>query len=397
MSRKKRIIITLLAIIGLALSVELCIVYYNANFAIDATPSICAISDKIDCDGVAKTSHSQFFGVPLSLWGVLLYLFFLFMTYIDKLQNIKGFGLLKVFKNPTSYIFCIGIFSFAISMVLGSISVFKIDSICIFCFMTYFINLLIAISSKNKGISIVDEIKISLSDFFSALKVPRNVFWFVLICLLILSCLVYTSVSNILAPQIAKKNELEQYFKLYDSQVDKNIVGPKDANVVINEYMDFNCGGCFFSQLYLHRIVNEFENVKVIQHVIPLEKECNHNMKFEGHKTSCLKAKYALAAAKQNKYWQMADVLFSEAPESEKEIIEEARLLELDIKKLKEDAHSEQIKKEIQDTIKFADSQDITGTPTFVIGVNKILGINSYGDFKKYIIEQGGKEKINHD
>ena len=397
MSRKKRIIITLLAIIGLALSVELCIVYYNANFAIDATPSICAISDKIDCDGVAKTSHSQFFGVPLSLWGVLLYLFFLFMTYIDKLQNIKGFGLLKVFKNPTSYIFFIGIFSFAISMVLGSISVFKIDSICIFCFMTYFINLLIAISSKNKGISIVDEIKISLSDFFSALKVPRNVFWFVLICLLILSCLVYTSVSNILTPQIAKKNELEQYFKLYDSQVDKNIVGPKDANVVINEYMDFNCGGCFFSQLYLHRIVNEFENVKVIQHVIPLEKECNHNMKFEGHKTSCLKAKYALAAAKQNKYWQMADVLFSEAPESEKEIIEEARLLELDIKKLKEDAHSEQIKKEIQDTIKFADSQDITGTPTFVIGVNKILGINSYGDFKKYIIEQGGKEKINHD
>ena len=397
MSRKKRIIITLLAIIGLALSVELCIVYYNANFAIDATPSICAISDKIDCDGVAKTSHSQFFGVPLSLWGVLLYLFFLFMTYIDKLQNIKGFGLLKVFKNPTSYIFFIGIFSFAISMVLGSISVFKIDSICIFCFMTYFINLLIAISSKNKGISIVDEIKISLSDFFSSLKVPRNVFWFVLICLLILSCLVYTSVSNILTPQIAKKNELEQYFKLYDSQVDKNIVGPKDANVVINEYMDFNCGGCFFSQLYLHRIVNEFENVKVIQHVIPLEKECNHNMKFEGHKTSCLKAKYALAAAKQNKYWQMADVLFSEAPESEKEIIEEARLLELDIKKLKEDAHSEQIKKEIQDTIKFADSQDITGTPTFVIGVNKILGINSYGDFKKYIIEQGGKEKINHD
>ena len=174
-------------------------------------------------------------------------------------------------------------------------------------------------------------------------------------------------------------------------------MGPKDANVVINEYMDFNCGGCFFSQLYLHRIVSEFENVKVVQRIIPLEKECNHNMKFDGHKTSCIKAKYALAAAKQNKYWQMADVLFNEAPESEKEIIEEARLLDLDIKKLKEDANSEQVKNEIQEMIKYADSQAITGTPTFVIGVNKKIGIDSYGEFKKYIIEQGGKEKLNHD
>ncbi len=397
MTKTKRIIITILAIIGLALSIELCIVYYNANFAIDATPSICAISDKMDCDSVAKTSYSQFFGVPLALWGVLLYLFFLFMTYVDKLQNIKGFGILKVFKNPSSYIFCIALVSFIISMILGCISVFKIDSICVFCFMTYFVDLLITISAKTKGVSISNEIKTSFSDFISALKDGKNVFWFVLILLLFISILVYTSVSNILTPQIAKMKQFEQYFKLYDSEVEKNIMGPKDADIVINEYMDFNCGGCFFSQLYLHRLVSEFENVKVIQRIIPLEKECNHNMRFDGHKGSCLKAKYALAAAKQNMYWQMADVLFNEAPDSEKEIIEEARLLDLDIKKLKEDANSEQVKNEIQEMIKYADSQDITGTPTFVIGVNKKIGINSYGEFKKYIIEQGGKEKVNHD
>ena len=397
MTKTKRILLTILTLIGLALSIELCIVYYNANFAIDAAPSICAISDKMDCDSVAKTSYSQFFGVPLSLWGVILYLFFLLMTYIDKVQNIKGLGILKVFKNPTSYIFCIGLFSFLISMILGSISVFKIDSICVFCFMTYFVNLLIAIASKNKGISIPDEIKISFTDFISALKDGRNVFWFVLFLLLFVSVLVYTSLSNIFTPQIAKIKQFEQYFKQYDSDVEKNIMGPKEANIVINEYIDFNCGGCFFSQLYLHRLVSEFENVKVVQYIIPLEKECNHNMRFEGHKGSCLKARYALAAANQNKYWQMADVLFSEAPESEKEIIEEARLLDLDIKRLKEDANSQQVKNEIQEMIRYADSQNITGTPTFVIGVNKKIGIDSYGEFKKYIIEQGGKEKINHD
>ena len=187
MNRTKRIIISILALIGLALSIELCIVYYNANFAIDAAPSICAISDKMDCDSVAKTSYSQFFGIPLPLWGVFLYLFFLFMTYVDKLQNKKGFGILKVFKNPTSYIFCIALISFIISMILGCISVFKIDSICVFCFMTYFIDLLITISAKTKDKTVLNEIKTSFNDFVFALKDGRNIFWLLLVLLLFVS------------------------------------------------------------------------------------------------------------------------------------------------------------------------------------------------------------------
>ena len=75
MKTGKRITITLLSLLGLALAIELCIVYYNANFAIDAQPSICAINESMDCDSVAKTAYSQFLGVPLSLWGVCLYLF----------------------------------------------------------------------------------------------------------------------------------------------------------------------------------------------------------------------------------------------------------------------------------------------------------------------------------
>ena len=92
MNKAKRITLTLLSLIGLALSIELCVVYFNANFITDAVPSVCAINEAVDCDSVAKTQYSQFLGVPLSLWGILLYLFFLFMTYVDKLQNIKFFS-----------------------------------------------------------------------------------------------------------------------------------------------------------------------------------------------------------------------------------------------------------------------------------------------------------------
>ena len=393
MTKSKRIIITALALIGLALAIELCVVYYNANFAIDAKPSICAINDMMDCDGVARTSYSQFFGVPLSLWGVILYLFFLFMTFVDKLQNLKFLGFLKVFKNPTSYIFTIGLFSFIVSMILGGISVFKINAVCVFCFMTYFVNLLIALNAKTKGITVLDEVKICISDFFEALKNVKYAICFYLLCAIVAGVLYYTTVSNILSPQIALQNSLKQQSREYKDLEDGNTLGAKDADIVINEYMDFNCGGCLIAHLYLHRIIDEFDNIKVIQHNLPLEKACNHNMQDEGHKNSCLKTSYALAAAKQNMYWEMADILFFQNPETEKEIIEKARLLDFDIKKLKEDANSEEIKNEIADSVKDADSKEIVATPTMFIGMKRIVGVGTFPNFRQLIISEGGKEK----
>lgn len=392
MTKSKRILLTLATLVGLGFAIELCIVYYNANFAVNATPSICAINESMDCDGVARTTYSQFFGVPLSLWGVILYLFFLFMTYVDKIQNIKFLGFLKVFKNQTSYIFCVASLSFVISMILATISIFKINSVCIFCFATYFIDLFIAVISKTK--SFKDEIKTSIQDFIEAIKVPKYAISFTIVVLIAIGLLTYTTLSNILAPQLKKQKDMIEAFKNYNQITDGNIMGPKNADVIIHEYIDFNCGGCFYAHLYLHRIIKEFENVKVIQHILPLEKTCNPNMQHEGHKNSCLKARYALAAAKQNMYWQMSDILFEKSPETEKEIIESARLLNMDIRKLKEDANSEAIHNEIKESIKDADNKKVNGTPTMFIGIRKLMGVDSYFDFKNIIIQQGGREKI---
>ena len=393
----KRIAITILSLIGLALSIELCIVFYNANFVVDAAPSICAISETMDCDSVARTSYSQFLGVPLSLWGVCLYLFFLFMTYVDKLKNIKFLGFLNVFKNQSSYIFCVATLSFVISIILGCISVLKINSICIFCFITYLVDLLIALISKDWKCWLITEIKTSIADFKEAISVPKYAFWFTLIVLLAASVLTYTSVSNVMSPQMIKKSLWEKTFKNYDKITNGKVMGPENAEITIHEYIDFNCPGCFYANLYLHRIVDEFENVKVEQHILPLAQACNHNMQHEGHTTSCLKAQYAIAASKQNRYWEMSDYLFLEAPDNEKQILEVARLLNFDIKKLKEDANSEEIKKEIENGVLDADSKEIVGTPTLFIGMRKEVGVGSYPELKQIIIEEGGKEKAIHD
>ena len=382
MTRTKRTLLALLSLIGLALAIELCVVYYNANFVIDAKPSICEINDLIDCSGAARTSYSQFLGIPLSLWGVCLYLFFLFMTFADKMQNIKFLG--------------IGVFSFLVSMILGVISIFKINAVCIFCFMTYLIDLLIAVTAKTKGVSVISEIKTSFNDFIEAVKVPRYAFWFSLLVLLGISAVTYTSLSNDLAPQIKRQKMLKEALKqdLEGVEMNGNTLGAPDAELVIEEYMDFNCGGCFMAQLYLHRAVKEFENIKIIQHNLPLDSECNSRIeKGGGHKNSCLKSRYALAAAKQNKYWQISQILFEPDVQEEKQIIGAARLLDIDIKKLKEDAHSEAVKKELEKSIQNAQDKGVDGTPSLQIGMKQMLGVGTYPEFVKAIAEQGGKVK----
>ena len=92
------------------------------NFIAGAAPSFCNINSVIDCDGVARTPYALVFGIPLAIWGTILYLVLLFLTYVDKINEKLNFEILKVFKNPESYIAVLGLFSFCCSMVLASIS-----------------------------------------------------------------------------------------------------------------------------------------------------------------------------------------------------------------------------------------------------------------------------------
>ena len=100
----KNITLWLLMFTGFGLTIYLAHVYYEANFNQYALPSACAISDFMDCDAVAKTTESQFFGVPLAYWGMFLYLFMMMLMCVDKLKAFPGLKFLEVFKNQTSYI-----------------------------------------------------------------------------------------------------------------------------------------------------------------------------------------------------------------------------------------------------------------------------------------------------
>lgn len=400
MKLSKRIILTILALIGFLTSVKLSLIYIDANFNPYALSSFCSINDLIDCDGVAKTSHSQFFGVPLAFWGLFLYFVFLFFTYVDKLQKveIRGFKLLgftEVFKHPESYICALGIIAFLISMSLACISIFEIQKICILCFFTYILNLIIGLYAKPSDENYLQVFKTSFLDFVDAVKIRKYGISFVIAVLITIGILAYTSITDVLAPQVKLQKDIKAYSTPGGDEykVSGNVLGDKKAGLVVHEYTDYQCPFCFVLNTMLIRAVSELENLQVVHHNLPLDMECNPTMRSQMHPGSCKLAKYAIAAGLQGKYWEMNNMLFDNEYETDEELFKDAAKLGLDVEKLKQDAASKEVEEELQKEIKEAVDIRIDGTPALRINMETKVGIVPYEELKDKLIKAGAKER----
>ncbi len=399
MKLSKRITLSILSLIGFITSIKLAMIYIDANFNPYALSSFCSINDLIDCDGVAKTTHSQFFGIPLAFWGLFLYFVFLFFTFADKIYNIqiknfRIFGFVEVFKKPESYICALGIIAFIISMSLAFISIFEIQKICILCFFTYILNLIIGLIAKPADENYLQVFKTSFVDFVSALKIKKYAIAFSVLVILAAGFLTYTTITYVFAPQVKLQKELEYYSKPNDEyKASGNILGDPKATLVVHEYTDFQCPYCFVLNTMIMRAVTELKNVKFIHHNTPLDAACNPVLKDSMHPGSCRLAKYVIAAGKQGKYWDMNNLLFDKEFETEDALLTEAARIGLDTRKLKEDAYSDETAAELKKDIQEAIDLGIDGTPAIRINQETKIGIMPYEELKEKLIKAGAKER----
>lgn len=401
MKLKKTIIILILIAIGLVVTVDLAYIYHEANFNQYALPSFCSVSELIDCDGVARTTESQFLGVPLAYWGLFLYSFILMLLGVDKLKKIPGLKFLEVFKNKFHYIASLGLISFSISMVLLFISLFEIKKICVMCAVTYILDLCIGIVAVEgiKG-NFVGAIKQSWQDFVEALKpIPYRVA-FIVVMLAACGFLGWTFTSAKFSPALKSQRA---YGEFLDAKTNKyaikgNVLGSEDKDaVVIDIYSDYMCPMCTVFNMMIHKVAHEFENVRIQHHSMPLDTECNTYLKQDFHHNSCKMAQYAEAAHKQGKFWEVNTLLFDKKPATEEAIIEELEKagFDLDMEKLKKDAYSQEVYDIIQADIRYAVENKQIGTPSFKLGETFEMGIprGGYPALRNMVIENGGKPK----
>ena len=391
---KKKLGIQILSLVGIIITIKLACIYYVANFQKYALSSFCSINDFIDCDGAARSILAQFWGIPLAYWGLFFYVTVLFLTFVDKLKNVKIFGFLKVFKNPMSYIAFLGTVAFVVSMVLAGMSLFKINKLCILCLITYFIDLAIALTAFGaKPKQFVQAMKDTFVDFIAGVKsYPKT---FVVLLIMATSFLCYSGITDNFVPHIKKHKSIMKYRKItYNPyRVTGNELGDTNGTVVIELYSDYVCPLCYIHNIMLHQAVKELSNVKIVHHNLPFDKECNPYININMHPGACYMSRAAIASRNQGKYWGMSSLLYENQPQKEEDLLKLVDELGMDKAKFLKDMEAESTYKEIEDEVFKANEMGLDATPTMFVNGEEYVGVKPYYELKDILIEHGAKKR----
>ncbi len=166
--------------------------------------------------------------------------------------------------------------------------------------------------------------------------------------------------------------------------------GEKSAKVILIEYSDFQCPACAAYHPVVTQLLTEYKDkIFFVYRMFPLT-----NI----HPNAKISAQAAYAAYKQNKFFEMSDLLFSGQKDWEKEsdprgiFMDYARKLKLDEKKFQDDMNSNDAKKYVDDSEKQAQSEGINSTPTFIVNGVKIKNPAGFNEFKKIIDDELNKK-----
>ncbi len=396
MERKQRLTLLILTLFGILLCVELTHIFIKVNFTPEAGASFCSVSQLIDCDGVAKTSYSMFLGIPLSLWGMFLYLIIIFLTFVDKIQARFKNTIFDVFKNPSSYIATLGLVSFICSILLASISIFKINKICYLCFITYFIDLAIAIFTKSKGSFFTIDIKNTAVDFIEGAK--KYTALFIVVVLLGSGLLYYFNSSLVLSPIAKNQKNFKAFVEMEKNPytISGNTLGNPKAEIKVYAYSDFMCPYCRVSNTMVHKLVKDLKNIEVIHQNYPLDRSCNPYIGKDIHPGACELARYALAAKQQGNYWGLNSAFYDYHPKNANEALVIAQKIGLNPKKLAQDANSDEIARELQGQIEMAHVNHVNGTPATMVSDIVYFGAMPYDELVEKIKQAEKRYRRDH-
>lgn len=171
-----------------------------------------------------------------------------------------------------------------------------------------------------------------------------------------------------------------------NSPADKALDQSSDVDVTLVEYSDFQCPACGAYYPIVKQLNLELAGrIKFVYRHFPLTKI---------HENANLAALSAEAAGKQNKFWEMHDMIFenqnkwSDDKDAKNLFIEYARSLNLDIEKFKIDLDSKEVQEKVTNDYQNGIRLGVNSTPTFFLNSTKLQNPASYEAFKK-LLEEG--------
>lgn len=154
------------------------------------------------------------------------------------------------------------------------------------------------------------------------------------------------------------------------AQASNNVFGKADSTVTIVEYGDFECPACAAYFPIVQQIKADYKDKIAFQF--------RHFPLVQIHPNAMAASRAAEAAGKQDKFWEMHDVLYQQQnawakSQNASTIFEDfATQLGLNVDQFKTDMAAEATLETINADIREGQKVDVSGTPTFVLNGQKL-------------------------
>lgn len=328
MTNRSRLIILLLAIIGLGVAGESTWVHHKLLTDASYTPP-CDVNASFNCSQVYMSRYGSLWGVPVALGGVV---------WFGLVGLVAGFA--KPAKDPDpsnaagAYLFLVGVIGLASILSLAYASFFVLKTYCLLCLATYACVIGIFVTAGMTPSvplsSLPGRVMRDVTGIFSRpMQATASLVYVVVMALLIAffpseSSATMTSTaappaldapatpaSSAPSAQGDPKTQFEAWWNA-QPRIETG-EGLQGAKVVVVKFSDFQCPGCKQTWLMYKPVLDKYtkDQVRYVMKDFPLQPQCNVAVQQQVHASACDAAVAFRAAEERGKGPEMENWIFT--------------------------------------------------------------------------------------
>lgn len=350
----KNFLFILNAVAMIVVSIYLTSHFYDVLYPtqLGGASTLCNISNLFNCDAATYSKISNIAGVPISFFGIIVGLLFLFSS----LMPSEGLEKTASAVSKYNFIGCIALFIFSIG---------ALGSLCPFCTIYYVLSGIAAFLLWKHGIN----------SWMPDFKVAG--LWGVL--LLAGSFFMYQTTKGKEDVSSKISSSIVTQFRSLPELGEPDIESPykihmatsnwMDAPIRITVFSDFQCPFCKVVAEQIPQLIRQYKDKINVQYMFyPLDAKCNSNVKGRFHESAC-DAAY-LAACDTKKFLEVHDDIFAKQDQ-----LSSGALTDISKKyNLQGCLENADIKNKVIEAINQGTKFNIKSTPTIIVNGKKIEG-----------------------
>lgn len=370
----------LLSLVGLGLSTYLSLVHLALLRGEFFGGAACGAAGSLfNCHAVTASPFGSLFGIPLALWGLLGYLAVGSLALIA--WQFPDWTL-----SALTSIVALGLLFLAIDAGLLVLMATKIKVWCLFCLLTYLVNLLLVLVAKSAS---GESWRVILGQMASRvgtlLPPPRHAAAWMLWGMLIVGAsgawaVNQTAIFMTQGPTGTLRKQMADHVR-HQSRVQVDLggdptLGAAHPKIQLVEFSDFLCPVCQRAAKFNTIIVaGRRDELSFTFKHFPLDQSCNETIKRAVHPNACQLAAATECAHAQGKFWALHDLIFEKGHFYQvADLDRDAGRIGLDLAAFRDCMASGRGMEAVKRDIAQAAGLGVNSTPTYIINGVVVTG-----------------------